>query len=113
MNLADYIRANNYGVQTGTINWSSPPGPSGTDWNEAYYGFQPVGKSHPPSLRNPQQVSITTPQTGWKKGDSAAQRAQAMQDLVEIHKRMRRQIGKPELAQVASYPVFPNIWQST
>jgi hypothetical protein len=32
-----------------------------------------------------------------------------MKDLVEIHKRLRRQIGKPEIAYTALYPVNPSM----
>lgn len=85
---------------------------SGAEWFEYRSGLQPVPTYHPPSLKNPQEVKIPTPQDGWKKGDSKKARQQALSDLYEIHKRMRRQIGKPEIAHQALYPIYPNIKHS-
>ena len=82
------------------------------EWFETYGALTPIGSYHPPSLRNPQKVKQTTAQDGWKKGDSKASRQQAMRDLVEIHKRLRRQFGKPEIAQGANYPLYPSIAQT-
>lgn len=86
------------------INWSSPASPSSPDFQQVNYGITPVPSTHAPSLRNPIKTKIPTAQEGWKKGDSAESRRQAMQDLVEIHKRLRRQTGKPEIAQQALMP---------
>lgn len=101
------VRAN------GSVNWRSPDGPAGSDWYETYIGLSPIPHDHPPSLKNPQEVSIPTAQDGWKKGDSKAARTRALNDLVEIHKRLRRQIGKPTISQTAIYPMFPNIMDKT
>jgi hypothetical protein len=111
MTLAMYIRATAYGTQTGSITWNSPSGPVGSDWYETYIGLAPQGNEHPPSLKNPKKTPVPTAQTGWKKGSSQREKKQARADMVEIHKRMRRQIGKPEVAHTALFPVYPNIWQ--
>ncbi len=86
------------------INWTSPSGPQGQDWAEIYYGQQPIPDDHAPSLKNPIRTKIPTAQEGWTPGASKAKRTQALQDLVEIHKRLRRQTGKPEIAQQALIP---------
>lgn len=96
----------------GSINWTSPAEPNGADWAEIYYGLSAIPHDHAPSLKNPIKTKIPLAQDGWKKGDSAKAKEQAMKDLVEIHKRLRRQIGKPEIAEVAGYPQFPNTHQS-
>jgi hypothetical protein len=90
-------------------NWNSPLSPVGNDYLETYLGRSPIPTSHPPSLKNPQHVKVPTAQDGWKPGLSKKARAQALQDLVEIHKRLRRQTGKPEISQGANYPMFPSI----
>lgn len=76
------------------------------DWNSHYGNTAPIPNEHPPSLKNPKRVPIPTAQDGWRKGDSKAARAQALQDLVLIHARLRRQIGKPEIAQTALIPNY-------
>jgi hypothetical protein len=91
----------------GSINWTSPSGPIGPDWYDAYIGTSPIPNDHPPSLKNPKLTKIPTAQDGWKKGDSKKAKDQAMDDLVEIHKRLRRQIGKPEISFPAKNPVYP------
>lgn len=91
------------------VNWTSPSGPLGQDWYEAYIGISPMLNDHPPSLKNPKLTKIPLATDGWKKGDSKQARQQALSDLVEIHKRLRRQIGKPEVSKTADYPVFPDI----
>ena len=80
---------------------------------EVYIGLAPIPSDHPPSLKNPIKVKVPVAQDGWRKGDSKAARAQARQDLVEIHKRLRRQSGKPEISQGANYPIFPNVGTKT
>jgi hypothetical protein len=81
----------------------------GSEWFEYFSGLQPVGRFHPPSLKNPQKVKLPpSPQDGWHRGDSKQARARAKQDMAEIHRRLRRQIGKPEISEVASYPLFPD-----
>lgn len=95
-----------------SINWSSPNSPVGSDYSEAYMGIYPIPDDHAPSLTNPIKTKIPTAQDGWHRGDSKAARQQAYSDLAEIHKRLRRQIGKPEIAHTANYPVFPDITRS-
>ena len=91
----------------GSINWTSPSGPVGPDWYDAYIGTSPIPNDHPPSLKNPKLTKIPLAQDGWKKGDSKKAKDQAMDDLVEIHKRLRRQTGKPEVSFPALNPVYP------
>ncbi len=91
----------------GGINWQSPASPAGADWYETYIGLAPISTFNPPSLKNPIKVKVPTAQDGWHRGDSKAARDQAIADLVEIHKRLRRQIGKPEISQTAIMPVYP------
>jgi len=91
----------------GSINWKSPSGPVGPDWYDAYIGTSPIPHDHAPSLKNPILTKIPTAQDGWKKGDSKKAKAKAMDDLVEIHKRLRRQTGKPEVSFPALNPVYP------
>jgi hypothetical protein len=83
----------------------------GNEWFDYWANLQPLPNSHPPSLKNPQKVKIPTAQDGWKKGASKAARKQAMQDMVEIHKKLRRQIGRPTVSKTADYPIFPNTQQ--
>lgn len=103
MTLREYI--------DGTSNWQSPAGPQGSDYQETYIGLAPMHNEHPPSLRNPKKTPIPTAQDGWKKGDSKEKQEQAKKDMVEIHRRLRRQIGKPEVAHTALFPIYPNIRQ--
>jgi DNA topoisomerase-1 len=91
----------------GGVNWTSPNSPVGPDWYDSYIGTSPIPNDHPPSLKNPIITKIPTAQDGWKKGDSKKAREQAMDDLVELHKRMRRQIGKPEIFFPGSMPSGP------
>ena len=83
------------------------------EWFEYSSGYQVLPTSHPPSLKNPQKAKIPTATEGFEKGASKAQRQQALSDLVEIHKRMRRQTGKPEISHQALFPLHPNISQWT
>lgn len=75
--------------------------------------FQTIGPlvaiptAHPPSLRNPQRVKQVWPQDGWHRGDTKKQKYIARQDMVEIMKRVRRQIGKKEVSETAAMPLFP------
>lgn len=71
--------------------------------------LSPLNRFHPPSLKNPQKVKQDLPTDGWHKGDSGKSKKQARQDLAEIVKRIRRQIGKPEVSRTASAPVFPEV----
>lgn len=89
---------------------SSPMGlgPQQTS-QEEMFGLQPIPSSHPPSLKNPMKVKLPTPQDGWGKHDSKAARKQAYADMAEIHKRSLTQMGKPNIAHVAQYPMFPRI----
>jgi hypothetical protein len=91
--------------------WQSPHGPDRGDFVEFNNGLQPVPTSHPPSNRNPILVKQDYPTDGWHRGDSAEARKKAMEDLVTLHQRMRRQYGKPEVSQTAQLPVFPNYHQ--
>lgn len=93
----------------GTINWQSPSIVPNSPVTSYYYGLSPISTLHPPSLRNPQEVKVPTAQDGFKYGDPEEAKEQAMQDLVEIHKRLRRQTGKPEIAHTAAYPIFPSM----
>lgn len=110
MKLGDLIELR---ASTGGIIWISPSEPAGMDYQEVYHGLAPIGTFNPPSLKNPQKVKIPTAQDGWRPGDSKAARVQAIQDLIEIHKRMRRQIGKPEVSETAAFPVYPDIQRIT
>jgi len=103
MRLVDYLRI------AANVNWSSPAGPDSQDYYGYHFGLSPGNHEHAPSLRNPKKTIIPTGQDGWHKGDSKEAKEQAIKDLVEIHKRLRRQLGKPEIAQTALYPLFPNI----
>ena len=105
--LGYMIREPNKISADGAINWVSPNEPLGPDWYDAYVGYSPVPDDHPPSLKNPIITKIPTAQDGWKPGASKAARDQALTDLAEIHKRLRRQIGKPEVSQVGSMPSGP------
>ena len=96
----------------GTVTWNSPGGPGGADYSEIYYNIQPLTNDHPPSLKNPIAVKTPQAQDGWKKGDSAESRKQARKDLATIHSKLRRQFGKPEIAETALFPSYPNLWQS-
>lgn len=106
MTLLEYLGAN------GGINWTSPPSPAGADWSETYIGLRPISNTHPPSLKNPLRVKLPTSRDGWKKGDSKKAKKHAREDMVEIMKRTKRQIGKPTLSIGAPYPMFPKIGQS-
>lgn len=97
-------------IRANDINWSSGMGPVGADWYETFYGIQPVPHDHAPSLKRPQHVKAPTAQDGWRQGDSKMAIAKAVQDLAEVHKRLRRQIGKPEIAHTAQLPVFPQLF---
>lgn len=79
------------------------------DWFEYYTGLSPVPNFHPPSLKNPKRVPQRFPQRGWRRGDSPSAKRLAKDDMREIIKRLRRQIGKPELAVTAPMPLFPDI----
>ncbi len=85
----------------------------GNEWFEYSSGLCPITTFHPPSLKNPIWVKVPTSQSGFQKGASRAQREQARADLVEIHKRLLRQIGKPTIAETAIMPVYTNIAQWT
>jgi len=103
------IHATIYGPQTGTTNWSSPSGPTSPDWFDVVIGISPIPNDHPPSLKNPIKTKIPLSTDGWHKDDSKAAKKQARQDLVELHKRMRRQYGKPEIAETAQMPLYPTL----
>jgi hypothetical protein len=107
------VQLSQFRAAGGGITWTSPASPQGMDWGEVYIGLAMIPHDHPPSLKNPLKTKIPLAQDGWKKGDSKEARHKALADLVEIQKRMRRQIGKPEIAQTALYPLFPNISQWT
>lgn len=95
--------------------WNSSPmglSPQQT-YQEEMFGLQPIPHDHPPSLKNPQKVKIPTAQDGWKKGSSKAARNQAYNDMAEIHRRARTQTGKPNVAHVANYPLFPDYHEIT
>jgi hypothetical protein len=83
------------------------------DWYQYSLGPYPIPDDHAPSLKNPIKTKIPLAQDGWHQGDSKAARDQALSDLAELHRRMRRQIGKPEVAHTALFPVHPSIfdWQ--
>lgn len=91
----------------GSITWQSPTGPMPGDAVSYHYGISPISTIHPPSLRRPLGVKIPTAQDGFRYGDPEVAKQQAMSDLAEIHKRLRRQTGKPEIAQQVAYPIFP------
>lgn len=91
----------------GTVNWTSPSGPDGSDWRELFVGMQVIPSSHPPSLKNPQKVKLPSAQDGWKQGDSKKARQQAIDDLRVIHERLLR-MGKPTVVRQANYPGFPS-----
>lgn len=93
----------------GGVNWQSPSGPGTTDYYETYMGLGILNHEHPPSLKNPIKTVIPTAQDGFHKGDSKDSKKRAMEDLIELHKRMRRQIPKPEITHTANYPIFPDI----
>lgn len=107
MKLTDEIKYRALAAD-GSINWTSPSGPVGSDWYEVVVGLSPVPSEHPPSLKNPKLTKIPTAQDGWKQGSSAKARKQALSDLVEIHKRLLKQ-GRPTLSRTAHYPLFPSI----
>ena len=86
--------------------WGGGQGPTSPDYYESYIGLSPGNHEHAPSLRNPIKTKIPTAQDGWHPGDSKAAKRQAMRDLVEIHKRLRRQIGRPAIARTAAVPVY-------
>lgn len=44
-----------------------------------------------------------------EKREAEEKKKLAMDELVKIHQQLRRQIGKPELAQTALLPFYPNI----
>ena len=113
MRLVEFVRLREIQAYTDGVTWTSPSGPVGSDWYETYIGPSPIPDDHPPSLKNPIHTKIPTAQDGWHVGDSKQARDQAMQDLVELHKRMRRQIGKPELSYGALYPLYPSMMQWT
>lgn len=79
------------------------------EYFETYIGLRPVSNLHPPSLKNPTLVHVPRASDGWLPGDSREARDKARQDLFDILDRSRRQIGKPQIAQTAQYPVFPSI----
>lgn len=86
---------------------------TGSEYFQTAVGLAMVPQAHPPSLRNPQHVKQDTATDGWKHGASKQARAKAKEDLAEVLKRLRRQTGKPELAQTAAYPIFPSIYTPT
>lgn len=90
----------------GSISWQSPTGPTSTDTIAYHYGISPISKLHPPSLKRPINVKVPTAQDGFRYGDPQEMKEQAMKDLVEIHKRLRRQTGKPEIAETTKMPVL-------
>lgn len=89
----------------GSVNWQSPTGPLVGDTVSYHYGISPVSKMHPPSLRRPLAVKIPTAQDGFRYNDPEEMKQQAMKDLAEIHKRLRRQTGKPEIAETTKFPL--------
>lgn len=95
----------------GGVIWNAPPGPIGTDFTEIVVGLAAPGRLHPPSLRNPIPVPVPVAQDGWHRNDSPEAKRLAREDLGVIMDRLRRQIGKPEVAQTAAFPLFPNIAQ--
>jgi hypothetical protein len=73
-----------------------------------YFGLlQPIDTQHPPSLKNPKKVRARTPADGWHESDSDDSKKMAREDLGEVLDRLRRQIGRPAVAQSALAPVFP------
>jgi hypothetical protein len=105
------IKRNKGVFADGTVTWSSPSGPGGADYSEIYYNIQPITNDHPPSLKNPVAVKKPYAQDGWKRGDSAEAQKQARKDLATIHSKLRRQFGKPEIAETALFPLYPNLRQ--
>jgi len=105
------VRQNQGVFADGGINWTSPGAPSGPDYYELYYNINPLVQDHPPSLKNPIDTKKPMPQDGWHKGDSEKARKQAEKDLRVIHRKLRRQFGKPEVADTAQYPIYPNFRQ--
>src|ERR1039458_1790174 len=91
------------GVTANNVNWTSPSSPAGQDWFDVAIGICPIPNDHPPSLKNPILTKIPTAQDGWHKNDSKVAKAQALKDLVEIHKRMRRSFGKQEMARTPTF----------
>ena len=96
-----------YQASTGTLGYGGDGG--SPDWFEVVVGLQPVGRTHPPSLKNPQKVFEDTSQQGWRPGDSKAARKRAKEDLMRLIDLGRRQIGIPQGGQTAQLPVFPDI----
>jgi hypothetical protein len=95
-------------IHASDVNWTSPSGPVGQDWFEVAIGICPIPHDHAPSLKNPIITKIPTAQDGFHKNDSKAAKAQAMKDLIEIHRHLRRQYGKPEIARTADFPLYPS-----
>ena len=99
----------------GSINWTSPsgPGPDQQDWFQYTVGLSPITNNHAPSLKNPVKTKIPLATDGWHQNDSDQAKSQAMKDLIEIHRKLRKQYGKPEVVQQAGYPLFPSLmnWQ--
>lgn len=94
----------------GGITYTSPAGPSGTDHWEALLGLSPIGRTHPPSLKNPQKTKVPTAVKGWQPGAKKSDRQAALKDLATIHQRTLNQIGRPNVAIGTNYPVYPSIW---
>jgi hypothetical protein len=109
MTLRNELKLRSMQSYTDGVTWTSPSSPVGQDWQEMYTGLTPIPTEHAPSLRNPLRTKIPLATDGWHPGDSAEARRQAMQDLVAIHARLRRQIGKPEIAHTAQFPVYPRM----
>ena len=68
----------------------------------------PLGRFHPPSLKNPILVPQELPSDGWQPGASKKARAQAIADLILIVQRSKRN-GKPEIGQTTL--VNPDLWR--
>lgn len=83
------------------------------DYAQMTVGMSPIPHDHAPSLRNPIRTKKPLAQDGWKKGDSPMAKKLAKSDMAEVFKRVRRQIGKPEIAQTANQPVYPVLHNMT
>ena len=108
MNLLEQLRYREVKAD-GSINWISPQSPGAESYG-GFVGLMPISTQHPPSLKNPQRVKVQTAQDGWRRGDSKASRDRAMRDLIEVHKRLRRQIGKPTISHTALFD--PKLYDS-
>jgi hypothetical protein len=79
------------------------------DFLEVFVGLRPASNAHPPSLRNPTPVKIPMQQDGWHPGDAPQARAAAKARLFDALEKGRRQIGTPQVARTANWPVFPQV----